>query len=151
MMTEVDALATLDTSDAPRRLMLADLVARLAAGVVALAREYEAAAGQAEGALGRTLEDLARAKGTQAADLAPLASALGVTGTSAPPPAPLKAPLSWGVILGEAFQGERAIERIGRELAVLATAPPVKALGARLAAGAARDGKEVRSLYLRYS
>ena len=150
-MTDLDATPTLDASDAPRRLMLADLVARLAAGVQALAGDYEAAAGQAEGSLGRTLEDLARAKGAQTVDLAPLASALGLPGLSKPRPAPLKTPLSWGVILAGAFQGERAIERIGWELAALATAPPAKALGAHLATGAARDGKVVRKLYLQYS
>ena len=152
-MTELDATPTLDPdgSDAARRLMLADLVVRLTAGVVALAGVYAAAAGQAEGDLGRTLEDLARAKDAQAADLAPLARALRVPTPSARPAEPPKSPFAWGVVLGEAFQGERAIERIGRELAVLAAAPPVKVLAARLAAGAARDGKEVRKLYLRYS
>jgi hypothetical protein len=55
------------------------------------------------------------------------------------------------VILGEAFQGERALERTGHELTGLAEDQAVKILGARLAAGAARDGEEVRRLYLRYS
>ena len=152
-MTELDVTPTLgpDAFDGPHRLMLADLVARLAASVPTLAREYEAAAGQAEGALGQTLEDLARAKHAQAADLAPLASALGVPAPSAPRVAPPTSPLSWGVILGEAFQGERAIERAGRELGALAVDPLVKALAARLAAGAARDGQAVRKLYLRYT
>ena len=142
-MTELDA--------DPRRLVLADLVARLAASVLALAGEYEAAAGRAQGPLGQTLEDLARAKDAQAADLAALASALGVPPPSAPRAAAPTFPLSWGVILGEAFQGERAIERIGRELGTLAADPLVKALAARLATGAARDGQAVRKLYLRYT
>jgi hypothetical protein len=43
------------------------------------------------------------------------------------------------------------VETIARELAVLASESLLKALGARLAAGAARDGQEVRKLYLRYT
>jgi hypothetical protein len=55
------------------------------------------------------------------------------------------------VELGDAFQGERDLEWTGRELAVLAVDPALKALGARMAGGAARDAEEVRKLYLRYS
>jgi hypothetical protein len=135
----------------PRRLMLADLVARLAAGLAARARAYEAAAGEARGALRQALEGLARAKHAQAADLAPLGSALGVSQPALPAPFPAKTPPGWGVILGEAFQAERDLEAIGRELAGLALDPAVKVLAARLAAGADRDGREVRKLYLRYT
>jgi hypothetical protein len=131
--------------------VLADLMARLVVGVATQARAYEAAAGQAEGALRLALEQLARAKHAQAANLAPLALALGVPGVSLPPAPPPEAALSWGVILGEAFQGERALEWTGRELAALAPDPALRALAARLTAGAGRDGEEVRGLYLRYS
>jgi hypothetical protein len=152
-MTEPDATSAAgsDASTDPRRLVLADLVARLAAGVATGARDYEAAAGQAEGALRQALEELARAKHAQAADLGPLARALGVPVPSLPPASPPNSAPSWGVILGEAFQGERALEWTGRELAALAPDPAAKALTARLAAGAARDGEEVRRLYLRYT
>jgi hypothetical protein len=137
--------------DDPRRLLVADLAARLAAGLAGQARAYEAAAGWATGDLRRGLEDLGRAKHTQEADLAPLARALGVPAPLlAPAPAAGTAP-GWGVVLGEAFQAERTLEEVGRELAGLTADPAVRALGARLAAAADRDGKEVRKLYLRYS
>jgi hypothetical protein len=152
-MTESDVSSNLgaDESDDPRRLVLADLVARLAAGVAAQARAYEAAAGQAEGALRHSLQELARAKHAQAADLGPLARALSVPGPSSPPILPPGSPPSWGAILGEVFQGERALGRLGRDLAILASAPAVTAVAARLAAGADRDRQEVRRLHLRYT
>jgi hypothetical protein len=40
---------------------------------------------------------------------------------------------------------------MSRELAALTPDPAVRALGLRLANAAARDGAEVRKLYLRYS
>jgi hypothetical protein len=154
-MTEPDAGPTPgdDMSDDPRRIVLADLVARLVAGLATRARDYEAAAGPAGGALQRALEELARAKRAQTADAAPLGRAFGVAAPVLPPPypSPPETPLSWGVILGEAFQAERVLEAIARELAVLTTDPATKALATRLAAGAGRDGREVRRLYLRYS
>ena len=131
--------------------MLADLVGRLVRSVTEGAGRYEAAARQAEGALRDALEALGRAKHAQAADLAPLARALGVPGLPAVPGPPTSAPPAWGVILGEAFQGERALERTARELSILAGDPALKALAGRLATGAAQQGREVRKLYLRYS
>ncbi|MGH7319022.1 MAG: hypothetical protein ACRELA_05265 [Candidatus Rokuibacteriota bacterium] len=153
VMTESDAGPTPgdDMSDDPRRLGLAYLVARLVAGLATRARDYEAAAGPAEGALRRALEELARAKHAQAADVAPLGRAYGVPLPTLPPPSPPVAPFSWGVILGEAFQAERVLEGLGRELASLTTDPAIKVLATRLAAGAGRDRAEVRRLYLRYS
>jgi hypothetical protein len=152
-MTELDAASAAGphASADPRRLVWADLVARLAAGVATGARDYEAAAGQADGVLRQALEERARAKHAEAADLGPLAHALGVPVPTVPPASPPDSALSWGVILGEAFQGERALEWTARELAILAPDPAVRAQAARLAAGAARDGEEVRRLYLRYS
>lgn len=152
-MTEPDAMSAAgpNASADPRRLVLADLVGWLATAVATRARAYEAAAVQAEGDLRQALDQLARAKHAQAADLAPLARALGVPVPFVPPAAPPGSAVSLGVILGEAFQAERALERTGRELATLAGDPAVKALAARLAAGAARDGAAVRKLYLRYS
>jgi hypothetical protein len=136
-----------DAAD-PRRLVLADLVARLAAGVTTRARAYEAAAGQAQGDLRQALDRLGRAKHAQVADLLPAARALGASVPPASPPGRIRA---WGVVLGEAFQDERDLERTSRELAVLAGAPALKTLAARLAGSAARDAQEVRKLYLRYS
>jgi hypothetical protein len=152
-MTESDAtpIPGYDMSDGPRRLVLADLVACLVADLVRLARDYEGAADQAEGALRDTLQKLARAKHAQAADLAPLARVLGVPAPSLPPPLPSGAPLSWGVILGKAFQAERVLEGISRELTGLTEDPVVRALATRLTAGVGRDRGEVRRLYLRYS
>jgi hypothetical protein len=152
-MTEPDAGLTPgdDLSDDPRRIGLADLVTRLAAGLATRARDYEAAAAPAGGALQQALEELARAKRAQAADVAPLGRAFGVAAPVLPPPSPPVTPLSWGVILGEAFQAERVLESIARELAILTTDPAIKALAMRLAAGAGRDRGEVRKLYLRYS
>ena len=153
VMTESDATseAGRETSSDPRRIVLADLVAHLAAGVMTRTLGYAAAAAQADGHLRDVLEELVRRKHAQAADLLPLGRVLGVPTPSAPPAPPPSATPGWGTILGEAFQGERAVETIGRELAVLAREPALKALGARLAAGAARDGEEVRKLYLRYT
>jgi hypothetical protein len=152
-MTEPDttSAAGSDAATDPRRLVLADLVARLAAGVATRAREYDAAAGQATGALRQGLEQLAHAKRAQAADLGPLARALGVPAPALPPASPPDSSISWGVILGEGFQGERALEWTGRELAALAPDPAVKALAARLVVDVVRDAEEVRKLYLRYS
>lgn len=135
----------------PRRVVLADLVARLAAGVTARAMAYEAAAGQAQGELREALDGLGRGKAAQAADLRPLARALGVPAPPAPPPAPPGPARHWGVVLGEAFRGERDLERTSRDLAGLAEDPALKALAARLAGETARDAAEVRKLYLRYS
>ncbi len=155
-MTEPDAMTTAGLSGAsgpdaadPRHLVLADLAARLASGLTTRAQAYEAAARQAEGDLREALERLARAKRAQAADLFPVARgpAEGSRASASPP----AAARPWGVVLGEAFQDERDLERTGRELAVLAEAPALKALAARLAGGAARDGEVVRGLYLRYS
>jgi hypothetical protein len=131
--------------------MVADLAARLAAGLSARARAYETVAGLADGDLRRGLEDLGRGKQAQAADLAPLARSLGVSVPSVPPETAGGLVPGWGVVLGEAFQAERTLEEMGRELAGLTADPAVRALGARLAAAADRDGREVRKLYLRYS
>ena len=137
--------------DDPRRLLVADLAARLVAGLAGRAQAYEAAAGRASGDLRRGLEDLGRAKLAQAADLAPLARALGVSTSVLPLEAAAGTAPGWGVVLGEAFQAERTLQEIARELAGLTADRAVRALGARLAAAADRDGKEVRKLYLRYS
>ncbi len=134
-----------------RDLVVADLVGRLARSVMEGAGRYEAAARQADGALRDALEALGRAKHAQAADLAPLARALDVPGLPAVSGPPTSSPPAWGVILGEAFQGERALERLARELSTLARDPLLKALAGRLATGAAQQGREVRKLYLRYS
>jgi hypothetical protein len=134
-----------------RGLVLTDLIGRLARSVMEGAGRYEAAARQAEGALRQALEALGRAKRAQVAELAPLARGLGAPaplGEAEPSPAP---PPAWGRILAEAFQGERALERTARELAALAPDAPLRALAARLARGAAEQGREVRRLYLQYS
>ena len=135
----------------PRRLVVADLAARLAAGLAGRARAYEAAAGRANGDLRRGLEDLGRAKHAQGADLAPLARALGVSAPSPPPEMVAGTAPGWGVILGEAFQAERTLGQMCRELAGLTADPAVRAMGTRLAAATDRDGQEVRKLYLQYS
>jgi len=137
--------------DDPRRLALADLTARLAAGLATQARAYEAATSRAEGPLRQALADLGRAKHSQAADLAPLARAFGVSAPPSLPETPREASPDWGVILGEAFQGERSLEVVARELAGLTTDGAVRGLALRLVTAAGRDGGEVRKLYLRYS
>lgn len=131
--------------------MVADLAARLATGLAGRARAYEVAAVRAEGALRQALEDLGRAKHAQIADLVPLARALGVSAPVTAPAAPPGTNSSWGVVLGEAFQDERIVEEMGRELAGLTADPAIRALGLRLAGAAARNAGEVRKLYLRYS
>ena len=135
----------------PRRVALVDLVRQLAQGVAMRARDYESAAAQASGELQAALERLARAKQAEAADLLPLARALGVTPPGVAPSASATAAPRWGVILGQAFQDERTLEWTARELAVLAGDPTLRALAARLAGVSARDGQEIRKLYLRYS
>jgi hypothetical protein len=137
--------------DDPRRLVLADLVARIVSGLAGSARAYETASGRSDGPLRQALEELGRAKHAQAADLTPLARTLGVSPTPPPSATPVEALPGWGVVLGEAFQAERTLEKLGRELAGLTPDPSVRALALRLAAGAGRDGGYVRKLYLRYS
>jgi hypothetical protein len=158
-MTEPDVTTAPGASEPdpgdPRRLVLADLLGRLAAGLTTRARRYEAATSRAEGELAQALDRLGRAKRAQAADLLPATRALGVSVPPTSPESPASpgatGPRAWGVELGDAFQGERDLEWTGRELAVLAVDPALKALGARMAGGAARDAEEVRKLYLRYS
>ena len=135
----------------PRQLAVADLTARLAARLTRQARAYDAAAGQAGGELRQALEDLGRAKQAQFDDLVPLARALGISTPAAASLTPAGVRAGWGIVLGEAFQGERALEAVGRELAGLAVDRDVRALATRLAAAAGRDGGMVRKLYLRYS
>jgi hypothetical protein len=55
------------------------------------------------------------------------------------------------VALGQAFQAERTMEWVSRELAVLAEDPTIRALAALLTGQMALDREEVRKLYLRYS
>jgi hypothetical protein len=140
---------TAPVPDDPRRLVLADLVGGLVSGLMEQAAEYERAASSAAGALRQSLEDLYRAKQAEIAALAPLARDLGVTAAAPPPPSgPDRA---WGVVLGDAFQAERTLERVVRELAVGAGDPGIRALSARLNSEIARDRGEVRRLYLRYT
>lgn len=153
VMSEPDASPVPGAPAPPdaRGIVLGDLVARLATGVLERARRYEVVAGLANGLLRRTLEDLARARRLEAADLLPFARRLGAwAGPEGAVPAPAP-PVSWGRVLGEAFQDERVLERIAREVALLAPDPPLQAQAARLAVGAARAAREIRKLYLRYS
>lgn len=134
--------------DGARRVALAHLVGRAVATVGALARHYAAASEQAPEGLREALMALARGQEQLAGELGPVAQALGVAVSppvSAPPPSP-----RWGVVLREAFEAERRLESLGRELGALAEAPALRALGARLAQAAARDRDAVRGLYLRY-
>jgi hypothetical protein len=135
--------------DDPRRLVLADLVAQLAAGLREREAAYAGAAGRAEGALRTALEALQRAKAAQREALAPLARALGVP--DAAPASRVDGPDHWGAILGEAFQGERTLERITREVAAGVVDPPTRALMAGLAIQIARDRDAVRRLYVQYT
>jgi hypothetical protein len=134
----------------PRRLVLADLVARLAGGLAERAGAYETAAAEADGALRQALAGLAEASRAQGVDLAPLARELGAP-TTPPPPSPSGGATSLGTTLGEAFQAERTMEWGSRELAGLAPDPATRALAGRLAARAAANAQEVRRLYLRYT
>ena len=122
-------VAGTDAAD-PRRLVLADLV-----GASGRGRDERAPGatrpppGQADGAL------RAGARGARPRQARPgrrprlpLARALGVPVATRRAGAPLPRP-RWGVILGEAFQGERALERTGRELAALARRPPPEGPG----------------------
>jgi hypothetical protein len=135
----------------PRQVAVADLTARLAAGLARQARAYDAAAAQADGELRQALEDLGRAKQAQFADLTPLARALGISTPAATSTPPTGVHAGWGVVFGEAFQGERALKEVGRQLAGLTGDRDVRALATRLADAAGRDGGRVRKLYLRYS
>jgi hypothetical protein len=131
--------------------VLVDLIGRLVRGVLEGAGRYRAAASQADGALRQDLEALARGKDAQAADLGALARGLGVRAEPVAAELSRSSPPRWGVILGEAFQAERALERLGNELGALAREPTLQALAGRMVAAAARQGGEVRKLYLRYT
>ena len=152
VMTESDALPFpgYDPPDDPRRVMLADLVGRLAAAVAAGAAGYEAAAGWPRRAPGR-----ARGARPRQARRGRRSDPAGADpGGGAPPrrprPPPVT-PVSWGATLGAIFQDERVLEGIARELAGLACGSAIRALAARLVAAASRDREEVRKLYLRYT
>jgi hypothetical protein len=147
---DVGAVAGQAGPEDPRHIVLADLAAQLLAGLAARAPAYEAAAASTPGALGAHLAALGRAKRSQAAALEPLARILGVPPAPAPPATAGPSP-AWGILLGEAFQAERGIELIARELVRLAPDPAVRELAARAAADAKRDAAEVRKLYLRYT
>jgi hypothetical protein len=134
-----------------RRLALADLVGRIARGLQEGAARYEAAARQAAGPLRQALERLGRETQAQCAELAPVARELGVPAPAVEQAPPGSNPPAWGVLLGEAFQAERAVGRLARELGTLAVDPSLKTLAARLAARAAGQAGTVRRLYLRYS
>jgi hypothetical protein len=135
----------------PRRVLVADVVARVLARLEGLRQHYEAAAGLAGGGpLRETLLALAARKRAQAGALEPLAAALGVAG-SAPAASPPATPARWGVLLGEAFGSERALETAARELGALTGEAAVSQLGTGLAAAVARDQETVRRLYLRYT
>jgi hypothetical protein len=133
----------------PRHVALADLVGRAAAMLARLAQLYEAASQAAVGDLRETLETLAREQERLAAEVAHVTGRLDAFPAAPPVAGPV--PPRWGLVLGQAFEWERALELLGRELAVLAGETALGRLGARLAAAAARDGREIRRLYLRYS
>jgi hypothetical protein len=135
--------------DDPRRVVMADMVARLASGLSERAAAYESAAARADGALRSALEGLHRAKEAELEALGPLARALGIATPAWPGLS--ETPNHWGAILGEAFQAERILDRVTRELAAGAVEPPTRALMARLAADIARDREGVRRLYLQYT
>jgi hypothetical protein len=154
MPVTIEPAAAVASPDAlaedPRRLVLAYLMSRFAAGLAAQAAEYAQAAVHAAGALRGSLQDLARAKEAELMALAPSAHALGVS-TSIPDAPVDSPPRPWGVVLGEAFQAERTLERVGRELAAGAWDASIRALAARLTSEIAQDREEVRRLYLRYT
>jgi hypothetical protein len=150
-MSESDTRLRDDVGDDPRRVVQADLLARLLAALVTRARDYDAAAAQAAGALRQALEELARVKRAQLAALGPLAQNLGVHTPSPSSAAPTESRPEWGVILGQAFQDERTVEGLARDLAGLLPDPAGRALGAGVARGASQDRATVRGLYLRYS
>jgi len=135
--------------DDPRRLAQADLVRQLLSGLMAQAAAYELAASRASGILRQSLVDLYQAIEAEIAALTPLAGTLGVTLPA--PPAPGDPERSWGAILGEAFQAERTLGRVARELAAMAGDPAMVALSTRLNSEIARDREGVRRLYLRYT
>jgi hypothetical protein len=137
-------------SDA-HRLVLGDLVGRLARALGESAARYEAAAGWADGPLRQALEALGRATRARCADVASVARAAGLPVPPGGAGPPASAREAWGVILGEAFQAERVLGRLAGELGALAQDPPLRALGMRVAVGAAEQGAEVRRLYLQYS
>jgi hypothetical protein len=135
----------------PRRLVLADLVGRLARGLAKTAAGYGGAASLATGLLRQVLERLGREAQAQRAEVGSVARALGTPATATDPGSEPAGLPGWGVLLGEAFQQERGLGRLAAELETLAPDPPLKALAARLAAKAAERAGEVRRLYLRYS
>jgi hypothetical protein len=134
----------------PRGALVAALTDRVEAALGALAGHYAATSRAAEGELRTALEGLAEAKQAQLG-LLRAAGLAGTAGGSPAPPVPSAAPPRWGVLLGKAFEGERALESAAGELARLPLARTLAVAGARIAAAAARDQETVRRLYLRYS
>jgi hypothetical protein len=88
--------------DDPRRLVLADLVSGLVAGLMEQAAAYERAARRVTGVLRQSLVDLYRAMQAEIAALTPLARDPRRHAAAPPPPSGPERP--WGVILGRRFR-----------------------------------------------
>jgi hypothetical protein len=127
------------------------LLAELVATTGELATLYATSGELGPGRLGAALAELGRAKTVQLGELDGLAGALGV-----PPGAPREGRSSGtgadrGELFRRAFGGERDLAGGYRELAgILAGSPAAQTIG-RLATAAARDRRQLRDLYLRYS
>ena len=152
----VDLASRLESLPRARRLTLAEVVGDALAIGQRLGRLYtEFAARAALDPLKAALTELAAGKAGHAAALEPLARALGAAPTSPTSVATAGAPRAAGdspaALFGEAFQGERALDVVYRELAALLAGPDLLPELPDLAAGAARARGRLRELYLRYS
>jgi len=136
----------------PRDVAEATLEAMVAGRLATLVAHYGAAARRAEGELRDALEALMAAKRAQRETFLASASGAPSDGAGSVTPDPEAGPPRWGVLLGKAFETERALEQASTQLARLAPpGTPGRAVAARLAGQVALDRATVRRLYLRYS
>jgi hypothetical protein len=155
MTTVADAAAFLDLPR-PRRVAVAELVAQILSTERALAELYGRFADQAQlPALRASLARLAREKAEQVASLEPLG---GLPADDRAPEA-LRASIPPGEprieqraeMFLRAFEGERALEHLYREVAVLLADVGVPAELVQAAGRASRHRAQLRDLYVRYS
>jgi len=137
--------------DDPRRVLREDLLAQIGGILAHLRRLYATAAARADGPLREAFAELAARKAAQASALAAAGGPPGRDAEVPPAAGPPGTGVRWGLVLGEAFRGERALELAARQLGAFSPAPTLQALARSLAEGAARDLGAVRKLYLRYS
>jgi len=150
LMIDVESGPAAEPED-PRRVLRDDLLAETGGILAHLRQLYETAARRADGPLRDVFAELAARKAAQASALAAAGAPPGRDAEVSTPGVPAGAGVRWGLVLGEAFAGERALGLAARQLGAFSPDPTLRELARSLAEGAARDLVVVRKLYLRYS